>query len=158
MKRANELKIGLGQRPQGTTLQRWLYSELRDAVLSGRFAPGRRLPSSRDFARQHAVSRGTVLAVYEQLIAEGYLTGTTGSGTRVSPALPIKPDAAEPVRAAGAGKLSERGRLLGCSPFPVEPVHQPLRPFPPQPAGLVGLPDGDVAPAVQPLQPYALGQ
>lgn len=140
VKRANELKIGLGQRPEGSTLQRWLYSELRDAVLSGRFAPGRRLPSSRDFARQHGVSRGTVLAVYEQLIAEGYLTGTTGSGTRVSPNLPIKSTAAEPARAAGAGRLSERGRLLGCSPFPLDPVRQPLRPFRPNQPDLSAFP------------------
>lgn len=157
MKRAEELEFVLGQRPEGTTLQRWLYSELRAAVLSGRIAPGRRLPSSRDFARQQAVSRGTVLAVYEQLIAEGYLIGTTGSGTTVSPNLPIKPQArptgataGSPVarvageaaarsaaasQAAGTGglapRLSAQGRRLACSPFVLSEVRLPPRPFRP---------------------------
>lgn len=120
MRLAEELEFALCARPPGATLQRWLYSELREAVLSGRLAAGRRLPSTRDFARQHQMSRGTVLAVYEQLIAEGYLTGTTGSGTTVSPKLPAK--LAPPPASSGAGlprlpRLSRQGRLLATSPF-----------------------------------------
>ncbi|MGO4380920.1 MocR-like pyridoxine biosynthesis transcription factor PdxR [Pseudoduganella sp. RAF53_2] len=131
MKRANELEFALGLRPEGITLQRWLYNELRDAVLSGRIAPGRRLPSSRDFARQQDISRGTVLAVYEQLIAEGYLIGTTGSGTTVSPNLPANLPAAVPPRALASTRLSQQGKRLACSPFVMGEQRMPLQPFRP---------------------------
>lgn len=140
MKTANELELALGQRPEGTTLQRWLYSELRDAVLSGRIAPGRRLPSSRDFARQQGISRGTVLAVYEQLIAEGYLVGATGSGTTVSPGLPIPRPVAAPAPAPAAGRLSAQGQLLARSPFQMDALGLPLRPFRPNQPDLSAFP------------------
>lgn len=142
MKRAGELELALGSRPAGATLQRWLCGELRAAILSGRIAAGGRLPSTRDFARQQGISRGTVLSVYEQLIAEGYLSGTTGRGTTVSSALPMTAAAAP----AGCGvtaahrQLSRQGRLLADSPFvsrqgvalarPFSPNQPDLRAFP----------------------------
>ncbi|WP_270858123.1 GntR family transcriptional regulator, partial [Streptomyces rochei] len=52
---------------------RALQAALRDAVRSGRLAPGTRLPSSRDLAADLKVSRGLVTEAYEQLTAEGYL-------------------------------------------------------------------------------------
>jgi GntR family transcriptional regulator/MocR family aminotransferase len=69
-------------------LWRWLYNELRAAILDGRFKRGTRLPSSRSLAQQYSVSRGTVITAFEQLKAEGYTTGQVGSGTYVSPGLP----------------------------------------------------------------------
>ncbi|UGQ09402.1 PLP-dependent aminotransferase family protein [Yinghuangia sp. ASG 101] len=57
---------------------------LRDAVRTGRLAPGDRLPSSRTLAADLGVSRGMVVEAYEQLVAEGYLTSRHGSGTRVA--------------------------------------------------------------------------
>ncbi|MDR8410012.1 PLP-dependent aminotransferase family protein [Nonomuraea sp. 3-1Str] len=61
-------------------------SGLREAVRSGRLAPGDRLPSSRDLATDLGVSRGVVVEAYEQLVAEGFLVSRVGSGTRVAPA------------------------------------------------------------------------
>ncbi|MEU8975085.1 PLP-dependent aminotransferase family protein [Streptomyces monashensis] len=61
-----------------------LASALRDAVRSGRLAPGQRLPASRVLAADLGVSRRLVVDVYEQLTAEGYLTARPGSGTWVS--------------------------------------------------------------------------
>ena len=43
-----------------------LYAELRGSILEGRLRPGTRLPASRDFARQHSLSRGTVVVVFER--------------------------------------------------------------------------------------------
>ncbi|MBW3670207.1 MAG: PLP-dependent aminotransferase family protein [Acidobacteria bacterium] len=63
-------------------------SAIRKAILGGQIRPSTRLPSSRDLARQCAVSRNTVLEVYAQLTAEGYLRGQTGAGTFVTDALP----------------------------------------------------------------------
>ncbi|MEU8577017.1 PLP-dependent aminotransferase family protein [Streptomyces asoensis] len=63
---------------------RALQAALRDAVRSGRLAPGTRLPSSRDLAADLGVSRGLVTEAYEQLTAEGYLRSGRGAGTWVS--------------------------------------------------------------------------
>jgi GntR family transcriptional regulator/MocR family aminotransferase len=85
-----------------------LERELRDAVRSGRLAPGARLPSSRTLARDLGVSRRLVVDAYGQLTAEGWLVARQGAGTAVAPALP------EPVTAAD-----------------LDPVHEP----PPPPLG-----------------------
>ena len=54
---------------------------LREAISAGRLAAGTRLPSSRDLAADLRLSRGVVVAAYEQLIAEGRLVSRRGSGT-----------------------------------------------------------------------------
>ncbi|MGI5126850.1 PLP-dependent aminotransferase family protein [Pseudonocardia sp. CA-107938] len=61
-----------------------LLCGVRDAIRDGRLRAGERLPSSRELARQLDVSRGLVQETYEQLLAEGYLTSRSGSGTRVA--------------------------------------------------------------------------
>ncbi|WP_217169685.1 PLP-dependent aminotransferase family protein [Streptomyces sp. AC512_CC834] len=66
---------------------RALQAALRDAVRSGRLAPGTRLPSSRDLAGDLGVSRGLVTEAYEQLTAEGYLRSGQGAGTWVGEAV-----------------------------------------------------------------------
>ncbi|MFJ1970293.1 PLP-dependent aminotransferase family protein [Streptomyces sp. NPDC087903] len=66
---------------------RSLQAALRDAVRSGRLAPGTRLPSSRDLAADLKVSRGLVTEAYEQLTAEGYLRSGRGAGTWVGGAV-----------------------------------------------------------------------
>lgn len=63
---------------------RSLESALRDAVRSGRLSAGTRLPGSRGLADDLGLSRGTVVRVYAQLVAEGWLVGVPGSGTRVA--------------------------------------------------------------------------
>lgn len=133
MRRAQELELGIGPQPPGSTLQRWLYGELRASILSGRIKAGQRLPSSRELARQQGISRGTVLSVYEQLAAEGYLAGTTGSGTKVACTLPaVAPAPEQPATAAaprGQQRLSRQGERLAASPFPVFEAATPLRTF-----------------------------
>jgi len=69
-------------------LHRQLYDELRRAILSGRLTPGSRLPASREMAIATKLSRNTVLAAYDQLMAEGYIEGRAGSGTYVARAIP----------------------------------------------------------------------
>jgi GntR family transcriptional regulator / MocR family aminotransferase len=58
---------------------------LREAVRDGRLAPGTRLPSTRALAAHLGIARGTVASAYDQLVAEGFLTARTGSGTVVAP-------------------------------------------------------------------------
>jgi GntR family transcriptional regulator/MocR family aminotransferase len=61
-----------------------LERALRDAVRDGRLAPGARLPATRRLADELGISRNTVKAAYDQLVAEGYLTARQGSGTQVA--------------------------------------------------------------------------
>jgi GntR family transcriptional regulator/MocR family aminotransferase len=53
-------------------LHRQIYDQWRDGILSGRFAPGERIPSTRELADLLHVSRATVTTAYDQLTAEGY--------------------------------------------------------------------------------------
>ncbi|MEC3954297.1 PLP-dependent aminotransferase family protein [Nocardia sp. CDC153] len=61
-----------------------LEHALRDAIRDGRLGAGTRLPSTRTLAAELGLSRGTVSAAYDQLIAEGHLVAQQGSGTRVA--------------------------------------------------------------------------
>lgn len=66
------------------TLQAQLLRACRDALAEGRLAAGARLPPSRELARELGVSRNTVLAVYEQLRAEGLIEARVGAGSFVA--------------------------------------------------------------------------
>jgi len=61
-----------------------LAEAIRTAVRDGRVPLGAALPPSRTLASDLGVSRWTVTQAYGQLITEGYLSGKTGSATRVS--------------------------------------------------------------------------
>jgi GntR family transcriptional regulator/MocR family aminotransferase len=82
----------------GRPVIRQVYDQVRDAIHAGALKPGGRLPSSRDLAARLGVARASVVAAYDQLLAEGYAEGRTGSGTYVSHDLsgvldlkPVKP-------------------------------------------------------------------
>ncbi len=61
-----------------------LAAAIRAAIRDGRLPVGAALPPSRMLAADLGVSRWTVTEAYGQLITEGYLTGKTGSATRVT--------------------------------------------------------------------------
>jgi GntR family transcriptional regulator / MocR family aminotransferase len=61
-----------------------LAAAIRTAIRSGRLPVGAALPPSRMLAADLSVSRWTVTEAYSQLVTEGYLTGKTGSATRVT--------------------------------------------------------------------------
>ncbi|RSM48114.1 PLP-dependent aminotransferase family protein [Actinoplanes sp. ATCC 53533] len=69
-----------GAGPLGVQIQ----DQLRAAIRDRRLSLGERLPSTRRLAALLGVSRGTVVDVYEQLLAEGYVESAVGSGTRVA--------------------------------------------------------------------------
>lgn len=85
---SGDLALALRPRRPADPTYRQLYAAVRDAILDGRLRPGVKLPSTRDFARRYTLARGTVVAAFEQLKAEGYLHGRVGSGTYVSEVLP----------------------------------------------------------------------
>src|SRR5437588_10073862 len=87
-KQAATLPLSLAAPRADRNLYRWLYEELRSAILAGRLRPGSRLPATRDLAETYRISRPTVVTAFEQLKAEGYVEGRAGSGTYVSEGLP----------------------------------------------------------------------
>lgn len=82
------LPLSLPAPAAGVSLYRWLYEQLRAAILDGRLQPGARLPATRDLANAYGLSRTTIVTAFEQLKSEGYVDGQVGSGTYVSKVLP----------------------------------------------------------------------
>jgi GntR family transcriptional regulator/MocR family aminotransferase len=76
------------KRETGTPVFRQLYLHIRLAILSRRLGAGTKLPSTRALASELAIARTSVVAAYEQLLAEGYASGKIGSGTYISSELP----------------------------------------------------------------------
>jgi GntR family transcriptional regulator / MocR family aminotransferase len=72
----------------GETLQKQLYRQIRDSILTGTLRPGASLPSSRELAQELGVSRNTAILAYEWLCNEGYLETRHGAGTFVTERLP----------------------------------------------------------------------
>lgn len=135
-------ELPLPGRPPRRRLTRWLYEELREAITAGRLRPGTRLPASRDFARLHGIARGTVVAVFERLRAEGYLSSRVGRGTwvqRQARPLPSDPDQPPPAfarRIIAAYERPKAWRGLVAGPYRPFQMHQPL--LAEFPAGLWG--------------------
>lgn len=67
-------------------------------MLSRALAPGARLPATRALAAWLGAARASVVAAYDQLLAEGYIVGRIGSGTYVSTDLPEPPAGPAPRR------------------------------------------------------------
>ena len=85
-----------------------VYRQLRAAIDSGSFAPGAKLPPSREHARTLGVARNTVVWALQRLQAEGYVVARVGDGSYVAPDLAALPG--KPLRhAAPAIVLSRRG-------------------------------------------------
>lgn len=70
------------------SLQSQVVAYFRAAIIEGRLRRGLRLPSSRQLAQDHGISRTTAVEAYERLIAEGYLYAHPGSGIFVSERIP----------------------------------------------------------------------
>lgn len=94
---------------------RQVYLEIRRAILAGAIPPGARLPPTRSLAARLGVARNTVVAAYEQLIAEGFVEGRVGAGTQVSRDLP------EAVEAPSAPPLPVPPPRPLVGPFGTEP-------------------------------------
>ena len=87
---------GLGRRAS-------VEQALRRAIRSGQLHEGTRLPSTRTLAHDLGLARATVVAAYDQLVAEGYLIASHGSGTAVGSAHQSKQ--APRRRSGGPGSL-----------------------------------------------------
>lgn len=61
-----------------------LADTIRQAITSGDYLPGDRLPSEAELCRANGVSRGTVVKAIEQLVSEGFVHRKQGSGSFVA--------------------------------------------------------------------------
>ncbi|MBT2773318.1 PLP-dependent aminotransferase family protein [Halomonas sp. ISL-60] len=69
---------------EAATLVRKLYGSLKEWIQHGELTAGDALPSSRHLARALGVSRNTVLAAMDRLLAEGLLISRQGAGLYVA--------------------------------------------------------------------------
>lgn len=105
-----------------------IAAELRAQILAGTLPSGARLPSTRGLAAERGVSRGTVTAAYEQLLAEGYLRSRPGARAVVAPGLRAAPPPAADAEPRVPGPLSAYGSRL-ASAEAVEPPRPALADF-----------------------------
>jgi GntR family transcriptional regulator / MocR family aminotransferase len=110
-RKTTSLPLSLPAPSAGSSLYRWLYEQLRGAILDGRLQPGARLPATRDLAEAYGLSRTTIVAAFEQLRSEGYVEGRVGSGTYVSEVLPEDLLTVRGGRADGRVGMGSEGRL-----------------------------------------------
>ncbi len=73
---------------QGGTLQQQIQRMISEGILSGRFRPGDKLPSSRKFAEHLGISRMTITLAYNALLSDDYLSSKGRSGYYVSQTAP----------------------------------------------------------------------
>ncbi len=128
-----------GSAKRSEPLTRRLANQLRQAILRGGLLPGRRLPSSRELARQLKVSRNTVSSVIDQLAMEGYLDVAQGRRPVVTqqPKLgrgkSASPSAALAVRTSAWAKQLQKSEWPfkdGAPPRPFQPGIGDTREFP----------------------------
>ncbi|ROS39579.1 MocR-like pyridoxine biosynthesis transcription factor PdxR [Amycolatopsis thermoflava] len=108
---ATALPVAL-DREAATPLAVQLADALRDAAATGHLRGGDRLPSTRALAARLGVSRTVTSAAYEQLHAEGWITGRHGSGTYVT----TSPPSDRPVQRVVPGEVAEPEELLDLTP------------------------------------------
>ncbi|MGT2472621.1 MocR-like pyridoxine biosynthesis transcription factor PdxR [Paraburkholderia terrae] len=101
-------------RTAGEPVYRQVLGLMQQAILTGQLLPGAKLPSSRMLASDLGIARNTVLHVYDQLTAEGYVLSTTGSGTYVADTRPDK--AAVNARKAPTAASGPIGAISGVVP------------------------------------------
>lgn len=91
-----------------------IASQLRARMLDGTLRGGDPLPSTRSFSARLGVARGSVVAAYEQLAAEGYVIASRGSGTMVNPQLDVTHPASHPT--PPARQVPATAPIIDCSP------------------------------------------
>lgn len=110
------------------------------SIREGRLKPGEALPGTRAMSEQLDVSRNTVVAAYQELIAEGWLQARGGGGTFVADVLP-RPESGRAMPAAASSP-----RAFSLNPAPG--AHLP----PSVPTTALSCLTGEVDPRVLPME------
>ncbi|MFO1010216.1 MAG: GntR family transcriptional regulator [Planctomycetota bacterium] len=100
----------------GVPLFRQVANQVKAAFLRGHLAPGDRLPSVRELAKELAINPTTVVKAYEQLERERVITCRQGQGAFVTGGVePLHQDEREELLSQHASELAREGRRLGMS-------------------------------------------
>ncbi|ANT63128.1 hypothetical protein AYJ57_20480 (plasmid) [Salipiger sp. CCB-MM3] len=83
------LALAINREQEATPLYHQVYEALANGIDRGLLHPGDRLPSTRKLATELNVSRTTMVLAFEQLAAEGWIEGQTGTGSFVAAAPPF---------------------------------------------------------------------
>ncbi len=85
------------QRAAGDSLVDQIVQEIQRQIHERALRPGAKLPSIRSFAKDHDVSRFTVVEAYDRLVAQGYVQSRRGAGffTKAEEPRPQLPDRGE---------------------------------------------------------------
>lgn len=114
-------------------------------IRRGTLTPGQRLPGSRQLATLLALNRQTIIAAYDEGLAQGWLESRLGSGTYVAAHFPeVRPQALAPEKNG-----HQNGPITSQPGYPVETITFLHRPVLTQSAGLRlddGFPDIRLAP------------
>ncbi|WP_396434333.1 PLP-dependent aminotransferase family protein [Limnohabitans sp.] len=104
-----------------------IYDWIRSRIDAGVWSPGEKLPSTRALAADLGVSRSTVVVIYEQLAAEGYIKTAVGARARVSNGLQTRQVPPHAMRQAPkqTRTLSAYGERMGALAFAQRPVSDP---------------------------------
>lgn len=113
----------------------YLYSRIKEDILTGSLKAGERLPSKRELSEHLGVSVVTVEGAYSQLMDEGYITSRPKSGFFVSRlsrpgSMAAQPDTLTQARESlGSPASSARFRQLPETPadFPFTPLLRIIR-------------------------------
>ncbi|TPK73843.1 PLP-dependent aminotransferase family protein [Mesorhizobium sp. B2-4-18] len=99
-------------------IHRQLYRQIAAMIRERRLAPGSELPSTRALAEDLGLARNTIVAAYDQLATEGYLTNRQGARPVVID-LPVNStdQGGKPTAVAIRRPLSRRGESLMQQPF-----------------------------------------
>ena len=117
MRPKTEVEIPLSLTKHGSDpLHLQVVAAVRATIHDGVWPTGHQVPSSRVLSSHLGVARSTVLAAYEQLVGEGYLTSRHGSGTFVSAHLPVVAAA----RHSGQDRLFASTDTVRSSPSPAK--------------------------------------
>src|SRR5580704_801049 len=112
-------------RASPVALSRQLAMALRQAIGEGHIGAGARLPSTRALAGDLGLARSTVVGVFEQLAAEGYIAGRPGSGYVV--AAPLTQSESSPRSELAAPRpLSRHGENLRAYALPPRGLPRPF--------------------------------
>jgi GntR family transcriptional regulator/MocR family aminotransferase len=84
------LSVNISQRSR-TAVYVQISHAIAEQIRSGRLAPGDALPGTRDLAEEIGVNRKTIIAAFDELVAQGWLTSDGTRGTFVSAKLPVVP-------------------------------------------------------------------
>lgn len=110
-------------------LSRQLAAALRRAIVEGSVGAGARLPSTRALATELALARSTVVSVFEQLAAEGYIAAKRGAGYFVPvPLAAARSALRRDAPPAAPRAVSRQGEMLRSL---APPRRTPSRPFEP---------------------------